>query len=250
MHYTRSRHHQRPASAAIVLVPLTQKTFDALIPAVPTSDQYHYYWGSGQDLFRRLLISAAAAIVFSLLYGRVTADNNISFNLWAALLFVCAGLGGLYWLLGPVVQAARRNAKLRRYDYCAFWQAEVVDTYLSQEVLSSKESYDPRGRLEVVHDTTSFCNLELSDREGFSLTARLPMRREYKRIAVGDRVCLLLFSNEPQFRRVGRAITDLYFPDLNLWASDYPYLRRDAFRDVTHYLLSRRSAAVVDEYVA
>jgi hypothetical protein len=50
---------------------------------------------------------------------------------------------------------------------------------------------------------------------------------------------MLLFSNDPKFRRVNKITTDAYLPQINLWVSDYPYLRRDVFMNLTRYMLSR-----------
>jgi hypothetical protein len=215
-----------------MITPLKRKKFDELIPSVPTADQYQYYWGGSQDVFKRLLISVALLVTFSLLYNR-TPDS-----FWGVLLFVSAGLGGLYWMLGPVLTAMIRNAKLRRISQCGFWQARVVDTYLSEEVLSKQENFDARGRLDVSYNTESFFNIELGDRTGFVTTLRVPMRREYKRIQPKQDVCMLLLSNDPSFRRVSKITTDAYIPQLNLWISDYPYLRRDLFLNLIRYMLS------------
>jgi hypothetical protein len=209
-----------------MITPLKRKKFDELIPAVPTSDQYQYYWGSSQDVFRRILISVAMLVTFSLLYGRL-------------LMFISAGLGGLYWMLGPVSTAIRQNTKIRSLSQCGFWEAKVLDVYLSEEVLSRQEDFDRRGRMEVSYDTQSFFNLELGDRTGFKTTLKAPMRREYKRIKPRQKVCMLLLSNDPKFRRVSKTTTDAYLPEINLWVSDYPYLRRDVFLDLTRYMLSR-----------
>jgi len=216
-----------------MITPLKRKKFDELIPAVPTSDQYQYFWGGSQDVFKRILISVALLITFSLLYNR-TPDN-----FWGLLMFICAGLGGLYWMLGPVSTAIRRNTKLRSLSQCGFWEDQVLDIYLSEEVQSRQEDFDQRGRMEVSYDTQSFFNLELGDRTGYTTTLRVPMRREYKRIKPKQLVCMLLFSNDPKFRRVNKITTDAYLPQINLWVSDYPYLRRDVFMNLTRYMLSR-----------
>ncbi len=221
-----------------MITPLKRGKFDELVPAVPTSDQYQYFWGSSQAVFQRILISVALLVVFGLLYNR-TPDN-----VWGVVMFICAGLGGLYWMLGPVAQASIRNAKLRKFDHCGFWQARVLDVYLSEEVLSKQESVDSRGRLEVNYNTESFFNLELGDRSGFVTTLRVPMRREYKRIVPKQMICMVLLSNDSQFRRVSKLMTDAYLPQLNIWISDYPFLRRDVFEDLTRYMFSRKQPVV------
>jgi hypothetical protein len=223
-----------------MLTPLKRKKFDELIPLVPTSDQYQRYWGGSQDVFRRVLISVGLLIIFSLLYGRVTGDNAISTNYWGLLIFICAALGGLYWMLAPVFQAGQRNSTLRQFAYCAFWQAEVLDTYLSEEISAKKENFDNRGRMSVDYNTESFLNVEFGDRAGYTTKLQVPMRREYKRIRPGDIACLILLSNDPSFNRISKITSDAYLPQVKLWLGDYPYLRRDLFENLTRYILKRR----------
>lgn len=220
-----------------MITPLKRKNFDELIPAVPTSEQYQYYSGNGQNVFRRVAISIASVIIFTILYNRVHENNPSSFA--ALAMFVCAALGGLYWMLEPVVLASIRNAKLRRFAYCGFWQAEVLDVYVSQEVLAREEKVDSRGRMDVSYDAESFLNIELGDETDFVTTLRLPMRRELKRIRPEQTVYMLLFSNDRRFGRVSRQTSDAYIPQYNLWVGDYPYLRRDAFIDLTKYMVKR-----------
>lgn len=35
-------------------------------------------------------------------------------------------------------------------------------------------------------------------------------------------------------------VSDIYIPSQNLWISDYPYVRRDIFREISHRFQSRR----------
>ncbi|MFN6067655.1 MAG: hypothetical protein ACK45T_10880 [Pseudanabaena sp.] len=220
-----------------MITPLKRKNFDELIPAVPTYEQYQYYSGNGQNVFRRVAISIASVIIFTILYNRVHENNPSSFA--ALAMFVCAALGGLYWMLEPVVLASIRNAKLRRFAYCGFWQAEVLDVYVSQEVLAREEKVDSRGRMDVSYDAESFLNIELGDETDFVTTLRLPMRRELKRVRPEQTVYMLLFSNDRRFGRVSRQTSDAYIPQYNLWIGDYPYLRRDAIIDLTKYMVKR-----------
>jgi len=220
-----------------MITPLKRKNFDELIPAVPTSEQYQYYWGDGQSVFRRVAISIASVIVFTLLYNRIHENNPSSFA--ALAMFVCAALGGLYWMLEPVALASFRNAKLRRFAHCGFWQAEVLDVYVSQEVLARAEKVNSRGRMDVSYDAESFLNIELGDETEFVTTLRLPMKRELKRIKIQQTVYMLLFSNDRRFGQVSRQTSDAYIPQYNFWVGDYPYLRRDTFVDLTKYMVKR-----------
>jgi hypothetical protein len=213
-----------------MLLPLNREQLDQLIPPIPTSDQYNYYWGTGQDLFRRLLISAAIASIAWILHFRVIGTT------WELVIFLVGSLGALYWLLVPVAIAARRNAQLRKYPYSALWYATIEDCYLSEEVSSKQEEVDDRGRLEVSYATESFINLELGDDDDRTLTFRAPLQRGYKRIEPDQAICLVIFAADPQFQRLSRFTSDAYIPKLRLWVSDYPYLRRDSFKDLVRRL--------------
>ncbi|MFN3926591.1 MAG: hypothetical protein ACK4QL_04540 [Pseudanabaenaceae cyanobacterium] len=220
-----------------MLQPLKKQTLDQLIPAVPTSDQYQYYWGSGQEVFRRVLASIGFIIIFTLGYNRVHDTNPDSFA--AFLLFVCAVLGGLYWMLEPIVRASIRNSQLRKFNYCAFWYTKVYDVYLSQEVSSKRERISNRGTIDVDYDAETFINVELEDETGLVMTLKFPMRKAYKRIQPDLTVCLLVFANDRSFQRISKLTSDAYLPKLNLWLGEYPYLRKDAFIDLARYLINR-----------
>ncbi len=213
-----------------MLLPLNREQLDQLIPPIPTSDQYSYYWGTGQDFFRRLLISAAIASIAWILHFRVIGTT------WELVIFLVGALGALYWLLVPVAIAARRNAQLRKYPYSALWYATIDDCYLSEEVSTKQEEVDDRGRLEVSYATESFINLELGDDDDRTLTFRAPLQRGYKRIESEQAICLVIFAADPQFQRLSRFTSDAYIPKLRLWVSDYPYLRRDSFKDLLRRL--------------
>jgi len=223
-----------------MLTPLKRKKFDELIPIIATSNQYQCYWGQANDLYSRILISVGLLVITVLLYGRVTdGNNNISNNFWGLFLIIAGAFGGFYWLLLPIYQASLRNNKLRQFEHCAFWVAEVYDSYLSEEISTKKENFDRRGKMSVDYDTESFLNLELSDRDGYTTNLRMPMRQEYKRIRPGDIACLLLLSNDPSFNRVSKITSDAYLPQLRIWVGDYPYLRKDLFENLTRYILKR-----------
>jgi hypothetical protein len=46
---------------------------------------------------------------------------------------------------------------------------------------------------------------------------------------------LLLLSKDPDLSRISK-ISDAYFPQLDIWVSNYPILRRDTFVEVSQEL--------------
>lgn len=209
-----------------MLVPLTRQKFEQLIPRIATGAQYQYYWGKFPDFLKRLLISVVGVVVAWLL-GLVLGDafNPLLFSL---------GLGvGLYWLWGPVLWASLRNAKYRQYQYSGFLRGEVLDVFITEELIGTEETVNNKGELVIVENRERRLNLEVGDETGFFTQLQVPLRRTHKVIAPGQVAEMLVLSNVDDLSRIDRE-TDIYIPSHNMWVSDYPYLRRDVFTDVSN----------------
>ena len=208
-----------------MLVPITRQKFDELIPSISTGAQYAYYWGKGPDLLRRLLISLAAVVVVFILGGLLGQGLQTILGLTA----------GLYWLWAPVLWASLRNNEYRRHNYSGFWQGQVVDVFLSEELIGKEETVNDRGDLVIVENRERRINLRLGDETGFSTTVQAPLQRNHKSIRPGDMAEMLVISNRPDLSRIAK-VSDVYIPNANLWVSDYPYLQRDVFTQVSRAL--------------
>ena len=85
-----------------MLIPLTRKKFEELIPPVGTGEQYRYCWGKPRDFLQRLLISVVAIVVavfVELILGESFAIITFALGLFA----------GLYWLWEPAVRKAAQR---------------------------------------------------------------------------------------------------------------------------------------------
>ncbi|MDX2244578.1 MAG: phosphate ABC transporter permease [Leptolyngbyaceae cyanobacterium bins.302] len=209
-----------------MLIPLTRKTFEELVPLVATGAQYTHSWGKLSDLLRRVLISVVgmfAIILLKALFFREGFDS---------ILLICGIAIGLYWLWSPILTASLENIECRRYGYCGFWQGKVLDIYVTEELVGTEETVNNRGDLVVVENRERCLNLEVGDELGFLTALRVPLKRNHRAIDVGDIAELLVFSNRADLGRIAKT-SDIYIPDHNLWVSDYPFVRRDAFVDVS-----------------
>ncbi len=215
-----------------MLVPLTRKTFESLVPKVATGAQYNYCWGKLSDFLRRLLISGVAVTVIILGIG-IFVGPDIGF-----FRFLLGITAGLYWLWGPVLWASLRNWECRKYPYAGFWQGEVLDAYISEELVSTEETVDERGDLVIVENRERCFNIEVGDETGFSSRLRVPLKRSHQGIAPGDIAEMLVLSNRRDLGRISQT-SDIYIPHHNIWVSDYPYLQREAFADVSSQLYDR-----------
>ena len=227
-----------------MLIPLTRKTVETLIPAVATGDQYNHYWGKPQDLLKRLLISVTALIVV-LVIGAATRDNEIS----GFCRFIFGIATGLYWFWYPIYGASLRNRTYRRYPYAGLWQGEVLDAFVTEELIGTEETVNKRGELVIVEDRERRINLEVGDESGFRTLVQAPFLRDHKTIYPGMPVQLLLLSQEKNLSRISK-ISDAYLPNRDLWVSDYPYLRRDTFLEVSQRVFAEVAQSADGSWVA
>lgn len=215
-----------------MLIPLTQKKFQELIPPVGTGEQYRYCWGKPRDFLQRLLISVIAIVVAVLI--EVALGES-----FAILTFGLGIVAGLYWLWEPAYRASRRNAECRKYQYGGFWQGEVLDVYVTEELIGKEETVNSKGDLVIVENRERRLNLEIGDESGFTTETQVPLVRSHKVIRRGDMAEMIVMSNREDLSRISK-LSDIYLPDHNLWVSDYPYVRRDSFLDVSRKLRRRQ----------
>jgi hypothetical protein len=134
-------------------------------------------------------------------------------------------------LWGPIVEAGRKNATLRRYPAAAIFEGEVADYYTKELVEGRQETTDKQGRLELVENRRTWLCLELEDEDGYLGSIRFPYDKKHKLIRRGAVVRCLVLSERKDFSRIG-ALSDAWLPQLKLWVGEYPYLLRPAFEEL------------------
>jgi hypothetical protein len=208
-----------------MLVPLTRKKFEQLIPPFSTGAQYVYVWGKLADFLRRLLFSVIGVVV-----------------IWLGLNFLGGGgqlllgiVAGLYWLWSPAVLASWRNIAYRRFKYSGFWQGQVLEVYISEELIGKEETVNKRGELVIIENRERCMNLEVGDEAGFSTQVQVPLKRNQQSIRPNDVAQMLVMSNQSDMGRISK-ISDVYLPTQRLWVSDYPCLQRDVFEQMSRTL--------------
>lgn len=226
--------------ADCMLIPLTREKFEDLVPVVATGDQYKFCWGKPSDVLRRLLISLAAVVVAVIIHFVLAGGFDL-------LLFPIGFAGGFYWLWAPVFVASQRNRELRRYPYSGFWEGEVLDVFVSEELVGTEETVNKRGELVIVENRERCLNLEVGDETGFHTKLQVPLKRDHRAIRPGDVAQMLVVSNRPDLSRIAQA-TDVYLADYNLWVSDYPYVQRDVFVDVSRRLVYAEKENYQEDY--
>jgi len=211
-----------------MLVPLTRQKFEQLVPWIASSPQYKYYWGKFPDLLQRVLISVVSAAVLLLIKVLFGLDLG-------AIIFLLGFVASFYWFWGPVFWASVRNAKYRSYKYSGFFRGRVLDWWLTEELIGKQETVNNKGELVIVENREKWINLELGDDTEFTVEFKAPLRPYHKAIARGQTAEMLVMSNRSDLSTIDQ-ISDIYIRSCNLWVSDYPFLRRDFFNEVSDRL--------------
>jgi hypothetical protein len=209
-----------------MLIPLRPGELPRLIPAVATGPQFTACSGNPRKLLQRLLISVIGGVITLLISQTLAFRSQFS-----AVLLVAGVALLLYMLWGPIVEAGRRNAVLRRYPAAAIFEGQVADLFTREVVEDRREQADSSGRLEMVENRRTWLTLELEDEDGYLGRLRFPMEKKHQLIRRGMVVRALVLSERSDFSRVG-AITDAWLPQLKLWVGEYPYLLRPAFEEL------------------
>jgi hypothetical protein len=209
-----------------VLIPVSASELSRLIPAVATGPQFNACNRNPRQLLQRLLIAVIGGVI-SLLISQGLSMNSQ----FAPVMLVIGVVFLLYVLWGPIVEAGRRNANLRRYPVAAIFEGEVADLYQREVVEERREQADRSGRLELVENRRTWLCLELADEDGYLGQLRFPMDKKHQQIRRGMLVRVLVLSERRDFSRIG-AISDAWLPQLKLWVGEYPYLLRPAFEEL------------------
>ncbi|QNI73693.1 hypothetical protein [Synechococcus sp. NOUM97013] len=217
-----------------MLIPLRPGELQRLIPAVATGTQFQAMLGDPRKILQRLLISGIGGVITLLI------SQSLSFNRWGSVWLVAGVVLLLYILWGPILEAGRRNATLRRYPSAALFEGEVVDAYTRERVENQREQADANGRLELVENRRTWMILELADEDGYLGRVSFPMAKTHSAIRAGVLIRCLVLSERKDFSRVG-ALSDAWLPELRLWVGEYPFLLRPAFEDLCRMRLRKSS---------
>jgi len=208
-----------------MLIPLRPGELPRLIQAVATGPQFNACSGNPRKLLQRVLIAVIGGVLSLLL------SQSLFSSRWGPVWLVVGFVFLLYVLWGPILEAGRRNATLRRYPAAAIFEGEVAEIEQREVVEERREQADKAGRLQLVENTRTWMSLDLADEDGYLGRIRFPLEKKHQLIRPGMVVRVLVLSERKDFSRVG-AISDAWLPQLKLWVGDYPYLLRPAFEEL------------------
>jgi len=182
---------------------LTRRDYERVLPIAATGEQYGYFWGDNDTAMQRMGLSLVTTVL--------TANYVVALAIPASTFFLWA----------PVALAARRNAKVRGAKYAGLWRAKVISAAPVETRGSSSADW--------------MLDLLVGDKSGARVPLKVPLKREYADINVGDDVELIVTSDDPYFYTF-QAVREAYLPYLNIWVGEYPFLERRGMVSVSDRL--------------
>jgi hypothetical protein len=98
--------------------------------------------------------------------------------------------------------------------------------------MGKQETVNSKGELVIIENREKRINLEIGDDTGFAVEFEAPLRNAHKVIARGQIAEMVVMSNSSDLSTI-EEFSDIYIPSRDLWVSDYPYVRRDFFNEVS-----------------
>ena len=215
-----------------MLIPLRQNELDKLIPSVATSNQFTSALGNPRKILQRIIISSIGGVITLLISQSQVTSQFYSMWLILGVVFL------LYLLWGPILEASRKNAKLKKYSFAAIFEAEIIDIYTQERVEDSQEQANKMGQLELVENRRRWLVLEIGDEDGYLSKIEFPLEDKHQSISQGSLIRGLIFSNNKDFSNILN-ISDAWLPRKRLWVGEYPFLLKPAFEELCYLRINR-----------
>lgn len=207
-----------------MLIPIKPIEIQKLIPSVATGDQFNAALGNPQKIFQRIMISAIGGVITLLVSQSQVTSQFYSIWLILGVVFI------LYILWGPILEASKKNSKLKSYSFSALFDGYISEVYVEDRIENQQEQANKYGRLELIEKRRSWVVIDIEDDDGYLGNINFPLKDRFNILRKGMRINCVVFSNRRDFSNI-QAISDAWCPEIRLWVGSYPYLLRPAFEE-------------------
>ena len=195
---------------------LSPQELERVLPVVPFSAQANYFNGGAAQAVQRWGASLALTVLLSKI--AVLAASTLTWPLW--------------W---PWAQAASKNYSLRKQSaYAGLWRTQILEVEARGRPRPpvGGNSNGRKGNSSSMFSTMRTTRVLLGDPEGAQTEFVLPQDARYELVQPGQPAELIVLSETPTFESF-KAVKDVYLPDCGLWLSEYPYLDRTEFLELS-----------------
>tara|TARA_Y100001968_G_scaffold287967_1_gene289857 strand:+ start:485 stop:1138 length:654 start_codon:yes stop_codon:yes gene_type:complete len=217
-----------------MLVKLKSYELFKIIPGVATGSQFSAALGNPRKILQRVMLSSIGGVITLVISQSMVTSQFYALWLILGVVFL------LYILWGPILEASRKNSKLRDYPFCAIFEGQIDEIYTKDKIENSHEQADTKGELELVQNRRTWLYLALSDEDGYLGDLSFPLDKKHQLIREGMVVRCVVFSNNRDFSSITN-ISDAWIPQIKFWVGEYPYLLRPAFEELCAMRFRRNS---------
>jgi hypothetical protein len=200
---------------------LSPDELDRVLPLVPFSAQASFFNGGAAQAVQRWGASLALTVLLS--KAALLAAGTLTWPLW--------------W---PWARAAGKNYNLRKQNgYAGLWRTQILEVesrgrprvQYADEVASEREN-PPGAKGTRFSANIKTTRILLGDQDGAKTEFMLPHDARFDLIRPGEPAEVIVLSESPSFESF-KAVKDVYLPECGLWLSEYPYLDRTEFLELS-----------------
>ena len=156
-----------------MLIPIKSNEIQKLIPVVATGDQFNSALGNPRKVFQRIMISAIGGVITLLVSQSQVTSQFYSIWLILGVVFI------LYILWGPILEASRKNSKLKSYSFSALFDGYISEVYVEDRIENQQEQANKDGRLELVQKRRSWVVIDMEDDDGYLGKINFPLKDKF-----------------------------------------------------------------------
>ena len=209
---------------------LSPEELERVLPVVPFSAQAAFFNGGPAQAVQRWGASLALTVLLS--KAALLAATSLTWPLW--------------W---PWAQAATKNYAMRKQMmYAGLWRTKVLDVEARGRPRPQfgAGSDDDGGATPPRFSTMRTTRILLGDPEGAQTELVLPHDARFSMVEPGQPAELIVLSTSPTFESF-KAVKDVYLPDCGLWLSEYPFLDRTEFLEISLEIEREAAAGEMDD---
>lgn len=197
------------------IVLLSPQELDRILPILPFAAQADYFSGGAAQAVQRWGASLALTVLLS--KAALLAATSLTWPLW--------------W---PWARAANKNYGIRKQTrYGGIWRTTLRSIEIGgrpRPRFGTSESAS-QGR-DSVYTTMRTTKIVLGEEDGAQTELILPYDARFEVLKVGQPAEMIVLSDTLTFENF-KAVKDVYLPESTLWLSEYPYIDRSEFLDIS-----------------
>lgn len=197
------------------IVILSPDELDRVLPILPFAAQASFFMGGAAQAVQRWAASLALTVLFS--KAALLAATSLTWPLW--------------W---PWARAANRNYGIRsKIEYGGIWRTSVLKVEKGNRPRPKLSGTDKDEDYGVPRFTAmKSCRIIIGEDDGAQIELTLPYDARFDVLQPGQLAEVVVLSNSTSFDDI-KAVKDVYLPENGLWLSEYPYLDRSEFLEIS-----------------